>query len=272
MKKTTSPAPVPSADRGTADTGTVHRVARLIGQLVDHPGSSVAALAARVDLPRSTTHRLLALLRDEGFAENGIDGGFTAGSELLRLASRLVADLPLQRIALPVLDALCARFDETALLTLLDRRGLRMFYGAQAAPPDPMRYAIELNRPESLAWGATGRSLLAWLTDEEIAAVVARDERAPVTGEAVDEPALRTALRRIRADGYALTRAHRTAHAVGIAAPFFGGDGEVLGNVALLIPAFRFRPDRTATLVTALRDAAQAMSGRLGHGAAPRSD
>lgn len=261
MKKTTSSAPAAAS----GDTGTVHRVARLLGELVDRPGSSVATLASRLGLPRSTTHRLLALLRDEGFAENGVDGGFTAGTELVRIATRLSADLPLARIAAPVLDALCARFRETALLTILDRRRLRMFYAAAAAPPDPMRYDIELNRPESLAWGATGRSLLAWMEEAEIDAVVARDEHSPVGDRPVDRAELRAALAKIRKDGHATTRAHRTADTIGIAAPFFGGDGRVLGNVALLIPAFRFRADATASVTAALREAAATISDRLGH-------
>ncbi len=258
-------SPTNAAPEKASDTGTVHRVTRLLTQLVDHPGSSVASLATRLELPRSTTHRLLALLRDAGFVEDVAGGGFTAGTELLRLASRLVADMPYRRIAAPILDALCRRFDETALLTLLDRRALRMFYAAAAAPADPMRYDIELHRPESLAWGATGRSLLAWLGDDEVDAVIARDERAPVSGQAIRPTELRAALRRIRRDGYALTRAHRTTNAIGIAAPFFGAGGDVAGNVALLIPTFRFRAERTDALVAALRDAATAMSHRLGY-------
>ena len=249
-----------------ADTGTVHRVARLLSELVDRPGASVANLAARLELPRSTTHRLLALLRDEGFADNGGDGGFTVGAELLRIASRLSSDFPFQRIADPILRDLSDRFHETALLTLLARRQLRMFYGAAAAPADPMRYDIELDRLESLAWGATGRSLLAWLSDAEVSAVIARGDRAPGTGQRIVASELRSALQAIREQGHALTRAHRTANTYGIAAPFFGADGSVIGNVALLIPAFRFRPEDVPTLADALRGAAAAMSERLGHG------
>ena len=255
-----------------ADQGTVHRVTRLLTSVVDHPNESAGALAVRVGLPRSTTHRLLALLRDGGFVDDGVDGGYTAGAELFRLAGRLIADVPYQRLAQPLLQALTARFDETALLTLLARGPLKMFYGAAAAPADPMRYDMELNRLESLAWGATGRSLLAWLDDAEIDAVVARNEPAPVGGRPLEPAELIRSLRAIRSDGYAMTHSHRTRQAIGIAVPFFAADGEVVGNVALLVPSFRFDEARLPAIVEALRDGADRMSRVLGHeGGASRS-
>ena len=52
------PAAVPEKE-----TGTVRRVLLLLSCLADHQGDSAQSLAARLNLPRSSVHRLLAMLR-----------------------------------------------------------------------------------------------------------------------------------------------------------------------------------------------------------------
>src|ERR1700730_9832348 len=59
------------ATPGTADTkGTVVRVVDLLRSFAEGPAQwSLSEIAERVALPRSTTHRLLQLLRSQGFVD-----------------------------------------------------------------------------------------------------------------------------------------------------------------------------------------------------------
>jgi DNA-binding IclR family transcriptional regulator len=250
------------------ETGTLKRVLMVLGELAEHPGASAAATAQRLNLPRSTVHRLLSMLRDCGFASQAEDGGFAPGAELYRLAGRVHARVPHAQLALPLLQRLSARFHETSVLALLSPESLRMYFAATAAPQDPMRYNLELHRSESLAWGATGRVLLAHLSPHEVDAVIRAAEASPAGGRPLDAEALRAELPRIRADGFDITHGHRTPNAVGVAVPFFDDRGRVVGDFALLIPDFRFERHRREELVQALRECAQEMSARLGHAAA----
>src|ERR1700688_1255771 len=52
------------------ETGTVRRVLMLLSSLADRPGESAQSLAARVNLPRSSVHRLLTMLRGDCFADS----------------------------------------------------------------------------------------------------------------------------------------------------------------------------------------------------------
>ena len=142
------------------ETGTVRRVLMLLSSLADHPGASAQNLAARVNLPRSSVHRLLTMLRAEGFADSQ-DGGFGPGPEFFRIAGRIGARMPYRKLAEPFLQALSAQFHETSILALLAREQLKMFYAAKGSPSDPMRYNIELGALEPLTWGATARVILA---------------------------------------------------------------------------------------------------------------
>ncbi|MDB5806205.1 MAG: hypothetical protein JWN73_3527 [Betaproteobacteria bacterium] len=264
-KKSAAAAPSPVPEK---ETGTVRRVLMLLRALADHPGASAQDLAGHLNLPRSTVHRLLATLRANDFALHEPDGSFGPGLEMYRMAGRLGARMPYRRLAAPHLEELSAQFNETAILSLLARPQLRMFHAATCFPPDPMRYNIELNRLESLLWGATCRVQLAYLTEEEVAAVAAQGDLSPVKKLHPEMNELRKSLARIRADGYAITRAHRTANAVGVAAPFFDGENEIAGSLGFLIPEFRWNDKVAERVVAALRDSAGKLTRQLG--GAPR--
>jgi DNA-binding IclR family transcriptional regulator len=246
------------------ETGTVRRVLMLLSSLADYPGESAQGLAARLNLPRSTVHRLLATLRLNGFADSEAGKSFGPGSELFRIAGRLGTRMPYRKLAEPYLQALSAEFHETSILALLARDKLKMFYAAKGSPPDPMRYNIELGALEPLVWGATARVILAYMTEQEIAAALKRREPSPARQLQPDEAELRKSLAQIRRDGYGITFAHRTLNTVGIAAPFFDGEGEVVGSVGFLIPEFRWASSPQDAVITAIVNAAALLSRQLG--------
>ncbi|MEI9806142.1 MAG: IclR family transcriptional regulator [Pseudolabrys sp.] len=257
------PAAAPGAQE--RETGTVRRVLMLLSCLADYPGESAQSLAARLNLPRSTVHRLLATLRVNGFADSEAGRSFEPGSELFRIAGRLGTRMPYRKLAEPYLQALSAEFHETSILALLARGKLKMFYAAKGSPPDPMRYNIELGALEPLVWGATARVMLAYMTEQEVATALKRREPSPARQLMPDAAELRASLAQIRRDGYGITFAHRTLSTVGIAAPFFDGEGEIVGSIGFLIPEFRWTSLSQQAVVQALVNAAAGMSRQLGH-------
>lgn len=247
-----------------ASKGTVHRVLRLLACFAERRHWTVNELAVRLDLPRSTVHRLVGLCKPLNFLSQQADGRFEPGVGLYRLAGVLAAGVPLHELARPMLHRIRDRVNETAFLTLLLRGELRMFFALVASPSDPLRYTMETNTLWTLSWGAFGRSLLAYLDKAEVDTVIARKDPSPMDGRPLVASELRKSLDKIRHDRYAYTYEQRTARSHGIAAPFFSATGDVVGNIAVAIPDFRFREHDFAMLVKLVRDGANEMTLALG--------
>ncbi|ANN65976.1 IclR family transcriptional regulator [Bordetella bronchialis] len=254
----------PPAGASDADTGTVNRVLRILSRFAEKDRWGLNELSRSLNLPRGTTHRLLALCKPLAFVTQDEEGQYVPGIELYRLAGRLAAQLPLHHVADPILRALRDRTDETVLLTVLAREDLKMFFSLSASPAHPLRYRIEINRLEPLGWGSAGRSLLAFLRPEEIEQVIARAEPSPLDGRPMDEAELRRSLHAIRRAGWASSFSQRAPGAHGLSMPFFDARGDVRGNLTLTIPDFRFDAARQQALLPMLREAAALLMQRMG--------
>ncbi|WP_144634683.1 IclR family transcriptional regulator [Bordetella genomosp. 13] len=259
MKRSESPPP--AAD---ADNGTVNRVLRILARFAEKDRWGLNELARSLNLPRGTTHRLLNLCKPLNFVTQDEEGQYMPGIELHRLAGRLAAEIPINQIGDPILQALRDQTDETVLLTLLVRNELKMFFTGSASPAHPLRYRIEKNQLATLAWGSAGRSLLAFLSEEEIDVVVQRAEPSPLDQRPLDKDELLSALRAIRERGYAASFSERAPGAFGLSVPFFDRQGEIRGNLTLTIPDFRYDPAKQEALIALLRDAAATLTRQLG--------
>lgn len=254
----------PLSDSSPNKKGTVHRVLRLLSCFAEQRYWTVNELAARLDLPRGTVHRLVGLCKPLNFISQRPDGKCEPGVGMYRLAGVLSANVPLHELAKPILHRIRDEINETVFLTLLLRGELRMYFALIASPNDPMRYAMETNTLSPLSWGAFGRSLLAFLSEEEIDEVIQQGDVSPVDGKPLSEKTLRPSLKQIREDGYAYTYQQRTAKSHGLAAPFFSPNGEVVGNIAVAIPDFRFHNHDRDTLIRLICEGAQQMTDNLG--------
>ncbi len=253
------------APQSPAGTGTAHRVLAMLTFLADRDGPVTVQKAAEgLGLAASTTHRLLNLLRDEGYVSYLPDSrSYEVGPRFQRVALRVASNAgPVElakRNAAPLVD----RYDETILLGLYLPQEYAISFAARVDGQKKLLYQIEMNRPLSLLWGASGKSIMAWLPDSVCAAIHASEAPAPATGAPVPSlQALAEELARIRQQGYAISDGEKLPDARGIAAPVFGPSG-VIGSLCLTSPRARFAHDAHAVGADVAR-AAAALSADLG--------
>ncbi|BBC73410.1 IclR family transcriptional regulator [Altererythrobacter sp. B11] len=223
---------------------------------------SLKELAEGTGMPASTVHRLLQILLRSDLVERGEGTTYRAGRELFRLASNILGQMHYTAAVRPFLRQLWDKWQETAVFCTYDQSHHRAVVVERLLTPHSLRHTLEPYTELSLSWGSLGRSILAWLDDEDRAAVFAQPQTGPITGTVFPpQDGLIEELEAIRARGCAIYRSQE-AELAGVAGAIFRSGKVVIGSIGLTMPARRFdaldQDDLRADVVAAARAASEA--------------
>lgn len=218
----------------------------------------LGAIAERVEMPKSATHRMLAQLATAGWVRQEASTGFYALTMKVTIAGQLfLRRTGLPDVYQPLLDDLAARTAAFARIAVLESGRLTWIGHAQGARAG-LLYEPDLTVEVRLSVTATGKAWLACLSDEEAIRLVMaqgigtperfRPEARTTIESILDE------LERTRARGWALTVEEAEAGVVAIAAAIRDPDdpADVVGTVSVAGPVARITPDRYDTIAAAV--------------------
>lgn len=225
----------------------------------------VSELARRLGLSKSTVHRLLATLRDEGFVEqNPATARYGLGLRLLELGTQAANRLQLHESATAFLEDLHVKTGETAHVAVRD--GLDVVYVQRREGPRTLRLFDVVGRRNRAHCTSTGKVLLAALSDGELAALLDGVELEAQTEHTITDPErLRAELAWVRERGYALNINETEPGVASVAAPIRAADARVVAAISVAGPAQRFRGGPARELATATMEAAHGISEHLGY-------
>jgi DNA-binding IclR family transcriptional regulator len=243
---------------------SVDRAAALLLALGDSQGEAgVTELARRLGLHKSTASRLLATLQKRGLVEQDDETGkYRLGLVVIRLAERAERTLDLRGIAMPELERLARLTHETTGLGILD--GDALLTVAQADGPNLIAVGDWTGRSTPLHCVASGKVLLAALAEREVLRILRRGLVSFTERTLVELEPLLAELARIRRRGYATALGEYETGMNAVAAPVQDARGNVIAAVNIWGPAFRLTPRRIPELAAQAREAASAISVRLG--------
>lgn len=233
----------PISGPGTTPTGTVSRAMRLLTLFAD-AGEPVTIkyISDRTGLAPSTAHRLLGLLKDEGFVVDVLaTRSYAIGPQFYRVSARVMSSASQMDFIARVLEDLCETYNETVLFgQYLPSEG-SMSFAIRRDGNQKLLYQIEMHKPLSLVWGASGRSILAHLPESTVAEILARETAAPGNGEVPPTlDVLMSDLRDIKNAEYCVTYGQKLPGSRGIATPLFDQSG-IIGSLCLTAPETRQR-------------------------------
>ncbi|WP_285729194.1 IclR family transcriptional regulator [Nocardiopsis sp. ATB16-24] len=244
----------------------VARAFQVLTYMIEQPQIEfgVREIAKACELQPSTVHRALGSLIESGVIvqDEGSDN-YRVGLDLLRLWSLTHKKADIRGLARKRLQAVVEACNETVILGLYDRRRRQMLRVDSIESSHPLRYVFDLFQWTEIYRGASGLSILANLPDDECAEILAAAERAgdsPWPGRALAQ----AEIDRIREQGYAVTRGRRIPGAVGISAPIFDHQNDVVGSFILTVPEQRIDDARLPTYVDLVVKEACALSRDLG--------
>jgi DNA-binding IclR family transcriptional regulator len=224
---------------------------------------TIQALADRVGLTKSNTHRTLQTLAHAGYAtRDEASGNYRTTLKLFELGARQLAGLDVRRFAGPFMRALADQTEETVHLSTLD--GDSVLYIDKIDSPQPVR-AYSAIGGRAPAWCvATGKVLLAFQPDGYLARhLMSLTQHTDAT--IGDADALVTELARIRRTGYAINRGEWRETVGGVAAPIFDGLGTAVAAIGLSGPLERLGLKRMKALAPDVLRAGREISRAMGY-------
>jgi len=224
----------------------------------ESPSPTLSELAEMTGLSRAAVRRSLLTLEHLGYVRQK-GRQFSLTPRILELGFGYLSTLGLPELALPFMETLAQRVDESCSLTVLDDADI--VYVARV----PVRRIVAISlgvgaRLPAFA-AAMGRVLLAALPDDALDEWLARATTRPLTPHTIhDKRALRAEILRVRAHGYALVLQELEVGLCSIAVPLRDRESRTLAALNVGMPFRRgVRARALREILPALREARRAI-------------
>jgi DNA-binding IclR family transcriptional regulator len=243
-------------ETGAHTTRTVERACAVLAAFSsERPRLSLSELAARVELPKATVHRLAGELVANGFLEHRDDGRYSLGFKLAELGMVARAELDVVNACGPVMDALAEATHETVILCAVDWDTLELTILRTRVSPQALSVVLATGQRQPLAPGAPVKAVLAALAPDEADHVL---DRLPLSAGASENPRDRARLareiERARATGFAVAEDEFMEGVSGVAVPVLFEEGRPRATIGVAGPTARMaeRFDEIGQLVVEL--------------------
>lgn len=215
---------------------------RILERLKEEEPLGATEVADRLELAKSTVHRHLRTLADDGYVVRG-EGGYRVGLRLFDLGAHARQARELYHVARPKVDELAAETEEK-VWCITEEAGMSVhLYGASGKRS--VRTSAREGQRYHLHQTAAGKAVLAHLPEERVDRIVDRHGLPALTDETLTRrDGLFEQLERIRDRGYALNREESITglHAVGV--PVTDAGDVAVGAISVSGPANRLKGDR----------------------------
>lgn len=230
----------------------VVRAARLLKAFsIEEPVQNLSQLASRANVPRSTAHRILMTLMDQGFVTQLDDARFAPGLQLFAIGSLAYANLNISAASQESIAALAAETGETVHLGILD--GFEVVSIEQVPSPHSLRANIHVGKRAPLYCTGVGKVLAANNDDPRWReAFLAQPRFAHTPNTITSVVKLGEELEKVLRQGFAVDNEEHEKGIRCVAAAIRDVSGKVVASLSVSGAAARLQPEdvgRVAELV-----------------------
>jgi DNA-binding IclR family transcriptional regulator len=243
--------------------------ARLLRALAAHGRPMMLRdLARNAGMPAAKAHRYLVSYMRMGLVEQDDNTGrYDLGAFSLELGLASLSRLDPVRLGGPILEDLCERIGETVALAMLGNHGATIVRWVEAG--GPITVTLRTGTVLPLTRSATGRAFLAYCRAPFMKKLLERElsSNSAETGASVSAQIrdLMPIVDEIRLHGISRASGSLTPGINGFSAPVFDHSGHMVAAVTSLGAIGHFDTEWNSPLAFAIKDAALALSLRLGH-------
>lgn len=222
-------------------------------------GKSLSAICTETGLPKSTVHRVLAILEGRGFVDRTQSNGFIVGRKVISLGLSAAERDSLVNAARPILRELVEQTNETVQLGVL--QDMQVLYVDRMEPVDS---SVRLARmPALLAelhTSAMGKALLAFADPVVFDIFIARPLNRYTDQTITDRELLLLELEQIRVKSVAVAAQERYDGVTAVGSPVLDARGYAHAAISVAGPAHRMTQAKRDLISEVLPAAARELS------------
>lgn len=243
--------------RKTQSNSVVHRVIEIILLFQDgQQAFTVDEISRTLDLPKSTTYRLVRILQESGLLAKADTSHYQLGAAFMRLSrAALNSNRDIRLMALPAMQRIAESVLESVSLMRIINKQVVCIESVEGQ--HALRVSIEQGRIQPLYAGASSRVLLAHLPESEWPEYLQFPLKRFTSNTIIDYDTLKDDLHAVRRDGYAVSDGEIDVGARAVAVPLYNNRDEVVAALSIEAPAMRMPSDVVARYVAILREEAQ---------------
>lgn len=218
---------------------SVSNALRVMEAFKPNESIGVSELARRVELPKTTTQRILQTLQAAGWVAPGAEPPTRWGPSVkfLAIGSRLSQGWGLREVATPVLNDLRNRTEET--VNLVVPQGDHVVYLYRVESPQLIRASASPGALRPITQSSGGKAILAEMPEAEVRKLLGPSLPRQTEHTIVDVNEMIENLNQARKLGFAVSWKEWHLDVIGVAAAIKDGRGTPVAAISLVIPAAR---------------------------------
>jgi DNA-binding IclR family transcriptional regulator len=229
------------------------------------PQLRLTDISQRLGLHKSTTHRLLSLLKKKRLITGDTTSQlYSLGPGVVELAWIILRQQDLRTVCAPYLERLRQATNETVSLYI--RMGDSRVCIEELESHQEIKYSQTLGLATPLHVGAPGKVLLAFLPPTELEAILATLPLTALTPRTItDRTQLLEELHTVRQQGYAVSEGERSPWTSAVAAPIWDWSGKLIATLSVLGPSQRLTSAALPGLGQQVQQVALEIAAALGY-------
>lgn len=243
---------------------TINRVVKLLDFLSKYKdGVGVYEISESIDLPLSTTHRMLSSLEENEFVvQDKITKKYKLGIRILSLAVNILNDMDIIKISMPIIEEISSKYGKLMFLSVLESD--RVICVDMVNNAQGMKFYVQVGSHMPVYCSASGKSIVAYQDDKKIDEILESEKRRKLTKNTkLNDKDIKNDLKMVRESGYAVCDEEMELGVVALSTPIRDRHGDAFASITImLMKHLEYDKDQ---IIKDLKDASAKISSYLGY-------
>jgi DNA-binding IclR family transcriptional regulator len=224
----------------------------------------LSEISERLGLNKSTVHGIISTLKYHGFiSQDEETQKYKLGIRFVEFGDLVINSMNIRNAAVPVIDAVCERIEETVHIAMLD--GLDVVWIEKRECTKSIKTSTKIGARLPAYTTADGKIIICYQNKDKIKNYLPKRIPQYTKNTITNKGEFIKKLEEMKKNGYAIDNEEYVEGLKCVAAPIFDHNGKVRFSLSTTGPAFRMDEERIKELIVIIKEAANEISHRIGY-------